>query len=143
MLHLVLWFKKALYLILLGLLGAVLVASVVDLGYIVFLSLLDGPLPLLENKDILAIFSLFLLVLIGIEFFETILAYLRENVIHVEIIIMVAAIAVARKIIILDTSDTTDLHLIGLGVLMISLGASYYLVKRCNHSRSGNRDSLT
>lgn len=143
MLHLVFWFKKALYLILLGLLGAVLVASVVDLGYIVFLSLLDGPLPLLENKDILAIFSLFLLVLIGIEFFETILAYLRENVIHVEIIIMVAAIAVARKIIILDTSDTTDLHLIGLGVLMISLGASYYLVKRCNHSRSGNRDSLT
>ncbi len=140
MLHLILWFKKILYLILLGLLGAVLVASVLDLGYIVFLALIDGPLPLLENKDILAIFSLFLLVLIGIEFFETILAYLRENVIHVEIIIMVAAIAVARKIIILDTSDATDLHLIGLGVLMISLGASYYLVKQCNHSRNGKRE---
>lgn len=125
-------FEKLLYILLLILLGSVILASVVDLAYIIIISLADSPLPLLENKEILSIFSLFLLVLIGIEFFETLLAYLRNNVIHVEVIIMVAVIAVARKIIILDTSETSDLHLLGLSMLMVSLGAAYFLVRRSN-----------
>jgi uncharacterized membrane protein (DUF373 family) len=142
MLNLISRFEKTLYLILLILLGLVLIASVIDLAYIIIISILDSPLPLLENKEILAIFSLFLLVLIGIEFFETILAYLRDNVIHVEVIIMVAVIAVARKIIILDTSESTDLHLIGLSLLMGSLGVAYFLVRRSNglHPLKRNRN---
>ena len=127
------------YSLLLFLLSIVILASVLDLTYIIFTSITDSPLPLLENKEILSIFSLFLLVLIGIEFFDTILTYLHSNTIHVEIIIMVAAIAVARKIIILDTSETTDLHLIGLGILMVSLGAAYFLVKRSNQKYPLNR----
>ncbi|HWQ66771.1 MAG TPA: phosphate-starvation-inducible PsiE family protein [Methanospirillum sp.] len=126
-------FERVLYLALLLLLAVVLVASVIDLGNKVFTYLFDSSFPLLENNDILSIFSLFLLVLIGIEFFETILAYLRENVIHVEVIIMVAVIAVARKVIILDAAETSDLHLVGLGALMICLGAAYYMVKKSNH----------
>jgi len=126
-------FEKTLYGVLLFLLGIVLVASIIDLAYTVLTYIFDEQVfPLLENREILSIFSLFLLVLIGIEFFETILAYLRENVIHVEVIIMVAVIAVARKVIILDTNDITDLHLIGLSLLMLSLGAAYYLVRRSN-----------
>lgn len=125
-------FQKGLYLVLLGLLGLVIVASVLDLAFIVITSLLDAPFPLLEHREILSIFSLFLLVLIGIEFFETILAFLHENVIHVEIIIMVAVIAAARKVIILDTHETGDLHLIGLSLLIVSLGVSYYLIRRSN-----------
>jgi uncharacterized membrane protein (DUF373 family) len=132
MLSLISKFEKVLYGVLLLLLALVLIASVMDLAYIIFLYLLDGPLPLLEHKEILDIFSLFLLVLIGIEFFETILAYLRDNVIHVEVIIMVAVIAVARKIIILDTNDITELQLLGLALLMASLGAAYFLVRRSN-----------
>lgn len=132
-------FQKMIYSLLLFLLSIVILASVLDLTYIIFTSITDSPLPLLENKEILSIFSLFLLVLIGIEFFDTILTYLHSNTIHVEIIIMVAAIAVARKIIILDTSETTDLHLIGLGILMVSLGAAYFLVKRSNQKYPLNR----
>ncbi|PWR71568.1 phosphate-starvation-inducible PsiE family protein [Methanospirillum lacunae] len=133
MIKLITGFEKTLYGILLFLLGIVLIASVMDLAYIIFTYIFDQQVfPLLENKEVLSIFSLFLLVLIGIEFFETILAYLRENVIHVEVIIMVAVIAVARKVIVLDTSEATNSHLIGLSLLMLSLGAAYYLVKRSN-----------
>jgi uncharacterized membrane protein (DUF373 family) len=133
MIKLITGFEKALYGILLFLLGIVLIASVMDLAYTIFSSIFDEQVfPLLENKEVLSIFSLFLLVLIGIEFFETILAYLRENVIHVEVIIMVAVIAVARKVIVLDTSEATNSHLIGLSLLMLSLGVAYYLVKRSN-----------
>jgi uncharacterized membrane protein (DUF373 family) len=133
-------FKRLIYSLLLILLGSVILASVLDLTYIIIASLFDSPLPLLENKEVLSIFSLFLLVLIGIEFFETILAYLHSNVIHVEIIIMVAVIAVARKIIILDTTETSDLHLIGLGILMLSLGAAYFLVRHSNRFYPLNTD---
>lgn len=132
MLRYVTYFEKALYITLLGLLALVLVASVVDLAIVVFSFLTDNSIPLLDHAEILSVFSLFLMVLIGIEFFETILAYLRENIIHVEVIIMVAVIAVARKIIILDTTEGTDLHLIGLSVMMIALGGAYYLVRRSN-----------
>jgi uncharacterized membrane protein (DUF373 family) len=133
MIKIITGFEKTLYAILLFLLGIVLIASVMDLAYIIFSYIFDEQVfPLLENKEVLSIFSLFLLVLIGIEFFETILAYLRENVIHVEVIIMVAVIAVARKVIVLDTSEATNSHLIGLSLLMLSLGAAYYLVKRSN-----------
>ncbi len=132
MLNLIVRFEKTLYIILLGLLALVIAASVLDLAYIVIFSIFDSPFPLLENKEILSIFGLFLLVLIGIEFFETILAYLHENTIHVEVIITVAVIAVARKIIILDTGEITDLHLIGLSLLMICLGGAYFLVRRSN-----------
>lgn len=133
MIKLISGFEKTLYGILLFLLGIVLIASVMDLAYIIFTYIFDEQVfPLLENKEILSIFSLFLLVLIGIEFFETILAYLKENVIHVEVIIMVAVIAVARKVIVLDTSEATNSHLIGLSLLMLSLGVAYYLVKRSN-----------
>ena len=44
----------------------------------------------------------FLLVLIGIELLDTIKAYFRENTIHVEIVILLAIIAIARKVILLD-----------------------------------------
>jgi uncharacterized membrane protein (DUF373 family) len=135
MIRIIVRFEKILYIILLALLAVVLVVSVVDLAYIVSTYILDGPFPILQNKEILSIFSLFLLVLIGIEFFETILSYLRENVVHVEVIIMIAVIAVARKIIILDASETSDMHLIGLSLMMVCLGIAYYLV-RCSTGTS-------
>ncbi len=46
------------------------------------------------------IFGFFMLILIGIELLETIRAYLVENVVHVEVVIEVALIAIARKVII-------------------------------------------
>jgi len=56
----------------------------------------------LENHELLSFFGFFLLVLIGIEFLDTIKAYLRDSVIYVEIVILVAIIAISRKVILLD-----------------------------------------
>lgn len=127
-------FHRIMYLVLLILLGIVLVVSVINLGITVFWSLVDDGGFILESYEIIQIFGYFLLVLIGIEFFESILTYLRDHVIHVEVIVMVAMTAVARKVILLD-SEVSDMHLIGLGFLILSLGIAYYLIRKSNREK--------
>ena len=96
----------------------------------------------LENHELLNVFGFFLLVVIGIELLDTLKAYLRENVIHVEIVILVAIIAIARKVIILDPEFNTDgILMIGMGVIVVGLGFAYYLVKKANSISPVNIDN--
>jgi uncharacterized membrane protein (DUF373 family) len=67
-------------------------------------------------------------VLIGVELLETIKAYVKENVVHVEVVFTVAMIAIARKVIILDVKELSGLTLMGIGVIIIALSAGYYLL---------------
>ncbi|MCK7532656.1 MAG: phosphate-starvation-inducible PsiE family protein [Marinilabiliales bacterium] len=55
-----------------------------------------------NSRELIAILGAFLLVLIGVELLDTIKAYFKENSIHVEIVVLLAVIAVARKVILLD-----------------------------------------
>ena len=130
-------FEGIVYLILIALFLVVIVFSVIELGWLIVVSLLNTPsVPgsILENHEILNIFGFFLLVLIGIELLGTMKAYLRENVIHVEIVVVLAIIAIARKVIILDPATVTDTALIGDGVLILSLCVGYYLIRKAGTS---------
>lgn len=75
------------------------------------------------------IFGLFLNVLIALELLENITAYLRNNVVHVELVVVTSIIAVARKIIILDFEKTTGLDVIGLAIAIFSLSISYWIIR--------------
>jgi uncharacterized membrane protein (DUF373 family) len=79
---------------------------------------------------LLDIFGYFLLILIGVELLETIKAYLSEHVVHVEIVLEVALVAIARKVIILDVKELPSLTLIGIAAVIVALAAAYYLEKR-------------
>ena len=76
----------------------------------------------------------FLLVLIGVELLDTIKAYFRENTIHVEIVVLLAIIAVARKVILLDPAEMSGnefgFELMGIGVIVVGLAGGYYLIKK-------------
>ncbi|MEL6459821.1 MAG: phosphate-starvation-inducible PsiE family protein [Cyanobacteria bacterium J06641_2] len=86
------------------------------------------------NKNLFTAFGLFLNILIALEILENITAYLRKSVIHVELVIATSLIAVARKIIILDLKNTEGLKVIGLGIAVLSLSISYWIIRR-NHRR--------
>jgi LPXTG-motif cell wall-anchored protein len=47
---------------------------------------------------------------------------------------MVAMIAIARKVIILDIKELPSLTLMGIGVIVVSLSAGYYLLTRRRNS---------
>ena len=83
-----------------------------------------------EIDELLEIFGFFLLVLIGIELLETIKAYLATNVIHVEIVLEVALIAIARKVIILDIDKYESLTLVGIAALISAVSLAFLVIKR-------------
>ena len=123
-------FEYMIVLALLLMMMLALLASTVELAVILVEQLLEPPMFLLDVKEMLTVFSFFLMVLIGLELVETIKMYLDENVFHVDVVILVAIIAVARKIIVIDYGSVSYEILLSIAALMIALSAGYFLVKR-------------
>ena len=127
-------FEKLIYAVLMVMLIVVLLAALGDLIWLLFQSLVEKTPVLLESHELIMVLGAFLLVLIGVELLDTIKAYFIENTIHVEIIILLAVIAVARKVILLDPSGMNGFEygfeLMGIGVIIVGLGAGYYLIKK-------------
>lgn len=123
-------FEQGIVHILIGMMMLVVLLATVELGWIIVRDIVTPPVILLEIGELLEIFGFFLLVLIGVELLETIKAYLVEQVIHVEIVLEVALIAIARKVIILDLEKYSELTLVGIAALILSIAAAVYAVKR-------------
>jgi uncharacterized membrane protein (DUF373 family) len=131
-------FEKLIYALLTAMLMVVLVAALVDLAFFLFISLAAASPYVLEAHELIAILGSFLLILIGVELLDTIKLYFRENAIHVEIVLLLAVIAVARKVILLDPTGMTGidygLELMGIGIIVAGLSGSYYLIKKAGLS---------
>lgn len=123
-------FQNAVLLVLTWLMALVVFLATAELLYIIAREIATPPLVFLEIDQLLNIFGHFLLVLIGIELLETFKIYIEENVINVQVVLLVAIIAIARKVIILDVKALPSMTLIGIGVIVISLSIGYYLVKK-------------
>lgn len=76
----------------------------------------------------LGLFGFFLLVLVGLELLTTMKSYLADRVIHVEVVLEVSLIAVAQKIIILDTKSEGT-NLLGLAGLVMALALAFWIVR--------------
>jgi uncharacterized membrane protein (DUF373 family) len=99
---------------------------------------MESPLFLLSVEQLLDIFGLFMLVIIGIELLETIMkTYITQDQPHYEVVLSVAIIAIARKVIILDLKEVDSLILIGIASIIIALTGGYFLMKK---SRSNKAD---
>lgn len=123
-------FEQVIVVSLIGMMVIVVVLATIELGWIIIRDIITHPIILLEIDELLEIFGFFLLVLIGIELLETIKAYLATNVIHVEIVLEVALIAIARKVIILDIDKYESLTLVGIAALISAVALAFFVVKR-------------
>lgn len=116
--------------LLIGMMCFVIVLAVIDLAWVLIKDLLSPPLALLDIDELLEVFGLFLLVLIGIELLETLRSYARDRSIHVEVVILVAVIALARKIITLEPKNVSTGVLLGVAAMVIALGGAYFLIRK-------------
>ena len=123
---------------LLGFMALVVLLSVVELAVLIFEQLIIPPFMLLDMNKLLKIFSFFLIVLIGLELIEVIKVYLVDEQVHVEVIFLVAIIAVARKVIILDVNEMDSSTLIGVAAIILALSGGYYLLKQGLNIRTIN-----
>lgn len=108
----------------------VIVLGVVDVGWVLIRKMAASPRFILTISDILETFGAFLAVLIAIEIFVNIVLYLRDDVIHVKIVIATAFMAIARKVIVLDFSSLEPLYVFATAAVVVSMAVAYWLVNR-------------
>jgi uncharacterized membrane protein (DUF373 family) len=126
-------FERLIILILVSLMGIVLMLSTVEVG-IIIINQLSNPFEsngiVIDINGLMEIFGFFLIVLIGFELYETVKLYLKENVFHGEVILLVSLIAVARKVIILNYTKEDPMSIIAIAALIAAISLGYFLLKK-------------
>ena len=104
--------------------------------------LLTGSQATWLGDDLIKILGDLLTVLIALEVLQNITSYLRRHVVQIELVLVTALTAVARKVIVLPSgAENKPQLLFGLGIAVASLAAAYWLVKRANAKQAtGFRD---
>ena len=123
--------KKWMSFFVLILMTIIVAIAIVELGIILYLDLFDptDDVLFLEIDELFRIFGFFFIILIGFELIETVEMYFKDNIIHAEVVLLVAVIAVSRKVILLDLEKYDPLAIIGLGTIIFALGGCYWLIK--------------
>ncbi|KVW96660.1 phosphate-starvation-inducible PsiE family protein [Thiobacillus denitrificans] len=101
--------------------------GVADVVYVLYERISTHPYYLLNISDIFATFGAFMAVLIAIEIFINIASYLRENVIHIKLVLATAFMAVARKVIVLDYKEVSAEYVFATAALVLALSVAYWL----------------
>ena len=130
--------QKLIAFVLAILLIIVVVLSTVDLGFLIAQEIWKRPRFLIQVQGLLEIFSFFLLILIGVELLETLKAYLKKDVFHVRLVLEVALIAMARKVIILEPNNTPALTLLGMAALILALGLAFYFERKAHGEKASD-----
>ncbi len=124
-------FERLLIQILMGMMALVLTLATIDLGWEIVKDITKPPYFIVSVDQLLDLFGLFMLVIIGIELLETIMkTYLTQGIAHYKVVLSVAIIAIARKVIILDMKVTSSMSLLGIAAIIIALTIGYYFMKK-------------
>lgn len=123
---------------LLIMLGCVVVLATYELGWLIVKDVLTPPMFLLEIEELLELFGQFLLVLIGLELMHSVRVSIEQREYHLEAVLSVALIAVARKIITVDAKTLPEGSLLGIAAVVIALVIGYYVLRRSRHEAGGH-----
>jgi uncharacterized membrane protein (DUF373 family) len=115
---------------------AIMVATL-QLAWVFVIGLLQAPFDALTVAELLDIFGVFMIVLIGLELLETVKMAPAEQRVRVEAVLLVTMIAVARKVILLDLKDLPALTLLAIAALILALTGGYALMRRARAARQG------
>ena len=75
-------------------------------------------------------FAGILLIILGLELLDTLRTYFTEHRLRLEIILIVAIIALGRHIIVLDLEHVTGDVLLGVAALTLAVTGGYFLVRK-------------
>ncbi len=116
-------YEKIMIQSLMVMMAIVLGLATIDLGWLIIKDITKPPYLLLSVEQLL----------------ETIMkTYITQDMPHYEVVLSVAIIAIARKVIILDVKELDAMTLIGIAAIAAALTFGYFLMKR---SQSFGRNS--
>ena len=124
------YIEKGIIYVLIAMMAIILILATIELGYYLVKTLIESDYLLIDLDAIMDLFGVFLLVLIGIELLDTIKVYLRRNVVHVEVVVLVAIIALARKVVVLKVETLSGDTILGIAALILALASAYYFIRK-------------
>ena len=125
-------FEHAVVLVLTALISAIIVAAIWKLAVKVLVSLvLSNSFDLTDLAEFQSVFGMIFTVIIALEFKRTLVLVTERtgSVVQVRAVILIARLAIVRKLIILDISPADAPQLLALAVATLSLGGVYWLVR--------------
>jgi uncharacterized membrane protein (DUF373 family) len=125
-------FEHAVVLVLTALISVIIVAAVWKLALkIIFGLVLADSFDPSDLAAFQSVFGMIFTVIIAVEFKRTLLLVSKrtDSIVQVRAVILIALLAVVRKLIILDISPSDAPQLLALAVATLALGAVYWLVR--------------
>ena len=115
-----------------ALIAVIVVAAVWNLSLKVLFGLvLSGSLDPSDYSVFQAVFGMIFTVIIALEFKKSLLvmAERRDTIVQIRSVVMIALLAICRKVIILDLTETDALHILALAAAILALGVVYWLMR--------------
>ena len=124
-------FEQICILVLTALIAVVIVFSIWHLALKVALSILSSSFDPTDYTVFQTVFGMIFTVIIALEFKRSllVLAERTDGVVQVRSVLLIALLAVVRKLIILDLAHTEALQLLALAAAILALGGAYWLVR--------------
>jgi uncharacterized membrane protein (DUF373 family) len=132
-------FERSLAKVLSVVLTAVLVVATLQLLIVLGVDLLDLQVNW-TGEGLIRLLDQVLVILIALEVLQNLTAYMREHAVQIELVLVTALTAVARKVIVMPPGvQKNPADLIGLGVAVVSLAAAYWMVRQSHFRRLPSR----
>lgn len=130
-------FEQVVAITLSGLIAVVIVISLIQLIRLVFTLLVMDALNPLDHKVFQLVFGATMTLLIAMEFKHSIVkvALRKESIIQVKTVILIAILALARKLIILEP-DVDPAKVAVLAGTVLALGLTYWLMRERDDRKS-------
>ena len=125
-------FEHVIVTILTALIAIIVVVAVWNLSVkILFGLVLSGSLDPSDYSIFQAVFGMIFTVIIALEFKKSLLviAERRENVVQIRSVVMIALLAICRKVIILDLREPDTSQVFALAAAILALGVVYWLIR--------------
>ncbi len=127
-------FEQICVLILIGLIAVIVIFALWYLALDIVLAISANTFDPTQQVVFQTVFGMIFTVIIALEFKRSllVLAERHESIVQVRAVILIALLAVVRKLIILDISHTEALTLFALAAAILALGCVYWLVRDRN-----------
>jgi len=128
--------KRIMAVFLIIVLSVLILATAPSLVILLRNELLADPAWVIDSHKIPVILDLVLWVLITIELMDSIRIYIARHILHLETVLSLAIIALARKIITLKLTDYEPVTVLGIAGLVVAAAFAYFFVRK-SHKEHG------
>ncbi len=124
-------FEKVICIILSFFVALIIVYATYKLGYHIFELFFKKGLDPVEHKSFKIVFGMIMVVLIALEFKHSIVKVIvnQESIVQVKTVLLIAILAISRKMIILDLKATPPITIFALAAVLLALGLVYWLMR--------------